>query len=176
MARPAVLTAADTIAGSFLLAAGLAAAVLIFLLAAILIRDSRHSSEELQSSLRDKEGENERLEVAVADRTKHLVTAQEQLLRSTSVINSMFVGMAEGALVIDGNGMIMFANHAVEKLLGYRPGMTLEELKVQNVIYRTDGTTVIPLEDIPAARAMRGAASGASAAAASSPASRRARC
>ena len=142
--------------GSFLVAAGLAGAVLIFLLAAILIRESRHSSHELQSSLRAKEGENERLEAAVSERTSHLVAAQERLLRSTSVIESMFVSMAEAALVIGSDGTILLANHAAETLLGYRPGITLDELMAQNVVYRADGTTVIAPDELPAARAMRG--------------------
>jgi len=142
--------------GSFLLAAGLAAALLIFLLAAILIQDSRHSRYKLQSSLRDKEGENERLEAAVEERTRHLVAAQDQLLRSASVIKSMFVGMAEAALVLDRDGTIMLANSAAESLLGYRPGMTLEELKSQIDVYRADGTTIVAPDEIPVSRALRG--------------------
>jgi len=152
----AVRSAQSQRTGSFLLAAGLAGTVLIVLLAAILIRDSRHSSDELQSSLRDKEGENERLEAAVADRTRHLVAAQEQLLRSASAIKSMFVGMAEAALVLEADGTIMLANSAAESLLGYRPGMTLAQLKSQIVVYRADGTTIVAPDDFPVSRALRG--------------------
>ncbi|WKA28196.1 CHASE3 domain-containing protein [Bradyrhizobium roseum] len=138
--------------GSYLVAAGLVGTALVVLLALILIRDSR----ELKSSLRDKEGENERLEAAVADRTRHLVVAQEQLLRSTSVIKSMFAGMAEAALIIDAKGAILLANRATESLLGYRPGMTLDQLRAVNALYRADGTTIIATGDMPVARAMRG--------------------
>lgn len=142
--------------GSFLVAAELIGTVVVLLLAAILVRDSRQSSRELKSSLRDKEGENERLEAAVADRTRHLVAAQEQFLRAASVIKSMFVNMAEAALVIDADGVILLANRAAETLLGYRPGMTLDRLRAINDAYRPDGITVIAADDVPVARAMRG--------------------
>jgi PAS domain S-box-containing protein len=152
----AVRTEQSLRTGSYLVAAGLVGTVLVLLLAAILIRNSRHASRELKRLLRHKEGENERLEAAVADRTRHLVTAQEQLLRSTSAIKSMFVGMAEAALVIDADGAILLANRAAETLLGYRPGMTLDQLRALNHVYRADGTAIMAADDAPIARAMRG--------------------
>jgi PAS domain S-box-containing protein len=142
--------------GSMLVAAGLAGTVLIVLLAAVLIRDSRDSGRELQSSLRTKEEQNEMLEAAVAERTRHLVATQQQLLRSRSVIESMFVSMAEAVLVFDSGGDIVLANRAAEKLLGYRPGMSVAELRALNKVYRADGITVVAAEDGPAARALRG--------------------
>jgi PAS domain S-box-containing protein len=142
--------------GHFLVAAGLAGTALTLFLAAILIRASRLSSQKLQSSLRDKEGKTEALEAAVAERTNHLVIAQEELRRSTSVIKSMFVSMAEAALVIDINGAILLANRAAESLLGYRPGMPLDQLRTHNTAYRADGTTLMTAGELPTARAMRG--------------------
>ena len=121
--------------GSLLVAAGLAGTALIVVLAAILIRDSRHS---------------------VAERTEHLVATQKQLLRSTSVIQSMFGSMAEAVLVIDARGEIVLANRAAETLLGYRSGMSIAELRAHNSVYRVDGTTLVAAEDGPAARAVRG--------------------
>ena len=142
--------------GSLLVTAGLVGATLIVLLAVMLIRSNRQRSRELQSSLRRKQGQNEILEAAVAERTRHLLATQRQLLRSRSVIESMFVSMAEAVLVIDAGGDIVLANRAAENLLGYRPGMSIAELRAHNTVYRADGITLVAAGDGPAARAMRG--------------------
>jgi PAS domain S-box-containing protein len=142
--------------GRFLVAADLAGGALIFLLAALLVRQSRLASRGLEGSLRYKEVENQALEIAVAERTRHLVTAQEELRRSTSVLKGTFISIAEAILVVDAKGAILLANLAAERLLGYCHGMTIGQLQAKNVPYQADGTTFIAAHDTPAARAMRG--------------------
>jgi PAS domain S-box-containing protein len=142
--------------GGFFVAAGLAGTALIVLLAAILIRDSRQVRLALQESLRSKEGQNERLEAAVVERTEHLAAIQKQLLRSTSVIESLFTSMGEAVLVLDVDGEIVLANRAAESLLGYLPGMTLDQLGTIIAVYHADGTTPVALGETPTARALRG--------------------
>jgi PAS domain S-box-containing protein len=142
--------------GRFLVAADLSGGAVILLLAAILVRRSRLSSRKLQGSLRYKEVENQALEIAVSERTRHLVTAQEELRRSTSVLKGTFISIAEAILVVDADGAILLANLAAERLFGYRRGMTIDQLQAQNVSYQADGSTILATHDTPAARAMRG--------------------
>jgi PAS domain S-box-containing protein len=142
--------------GRFLVAADLTGGALIFLLAALLVRRSRLASRGLEGSLRYKEVENQALEIAVAERTRHLVTAQEELRRSTAMLKGTFISIAEAILVIDANGAILLANLAAERLLGYCHGMTIDQLQAKNIPYQADGTTLIAAHNTPAVRAMRG--------------------
>jgi PAS domain S-box-containing protein len=139
-----------------LLGIDLVGALLILLLAAILIRDVRRSSRTLETSLSASRAENETLEAAVADRTEHLLAAHEELRRSASVLQGTFNSMAEAVLVIDTKGAIVLANAAAETVLTYRPGMNVGQLRKTTVVYRGDGTTPMPPEELPSACALRG--------------------
>jgi PAS domain S-box-containing protein len=152
----AIRSAQSQQTGRFLVAADLSGGALILLLAAILMRRSRLFSRKLEGSLRYKEVENQALEIAVAERTGHLVTAQEELRRSTSVLKGTFISIAEAILVVDADGAILLANLAAERLLGYCRGMTVDQLRTKNVSYQADGATILATHDTPAARAMRG--------------------
>jgi PAS domain S-box-containing protein len=139
-----------------LLGIDLVGALLILLLAAILIRDVRRSSRTMESSLSASRAENETLEAAVADRTEHLLAAHEELRRSASVLQGTFNSMAEAVLVIDTKGAVVLANAAAEAVLTYRPGMNVGQLRKTTVVYRGDGTTPMPPEELPSACALRG--------------------
>jgi PAS domain S-box-containing protein len=152
----AIRSAQSQQTGRLLVAADLSGGALILLLAAILIRQSRLSSRKLEGSLRYKEVENQALEIAVAERTRHLVAAQEELRHSTSVLKGTFISIAEAILVVDADGTILLANLAAERLFGYRLGMTMDQLQAQNVSYQADGSTILATHDTPTARAMRG--------------------
>jgi signal transduction histidine kinase/CHASE3 domain sensor protein len=138
-----------------LLAIDLAGAVLILMLVALLIRAGHRSNRQLQTSLRDSEAANETLEAAVAERTRHLLAAHEELRHSTSVLQSTFNSMAEAVLVIDDKGAVMLSNEAAKPLLHYRPGMTVDDLRAQGMPRRADGSA-LPLDEMPAVRVLRG--------------------
>ena len=142
--------------GAFLLAIDLAGVVLVLILATVLILESRRSSRALQESLETTKATNLSLEAAVAERTAHLVAAHEELARSTSVLESTFQSMAEAVLVIDTRGEVVLSNLAAEKMLRYRPGMTVELLRSLSNVFQPDGVTPIPVSEMPAARALRG--------------------
>jgi PAS domain S-box-containing protein len=142
--------------GSLLLTIDLAGAALILILAAMLILAGRRSNSRLQNALSATEATNEALEVAVAERTGHLLVAHGKLSQATSVLNSTFAGMAEAVLVIDIKGMVVLSNAAAERLLHYRPGMTIGEFWVQNIPYHADGSTPLVSGEKPAARILRG--------------------
>ena len=142
--------------GSFLLAVDLACVLLILILATVLTRSTGRSRRELQESLTATKATNEALEAAVAERTEHLVKAHEELRHSTDVLQSTFHSMAEAVLVIDTKGRVMLSNPAAEKMLRYRPGMTVELLRQLSTVFHADGVTPLPAREMPASRALRG--------------------
>jgi signal transduction histidine kinase/CHASE3 domain sensor protein len=139
-----------------LLAIDLTGAALILVLAGMLMRETRRSSREMETSLRATEAANETLEAAIAERTKHLVVAHEELRHSASVLQNTFNSMAEAVLVMDADGAIALSNAAAERVLRYRPGMTVVGLWKQYTLYRADGATLLPTEETPTARVLRG--------------------
>jgi PAS domain S-box-containing protein len=145
-------TARSQQTGTVLISIDLAGASLILLLVAALIREGR----QLQTSLHASEAANKSLEAAVAERTEHLLAAQEEMRLSTSVLKNTVHGMAEAVLVIDPRGEIVLSNPAAEKMLRYRPGMNVKNLRALSNVFHADGTTPMPLEDFPAPRVLRG--------------------
>ena len=139
-----------------LLAIELTGLVQILILAVLLVREARRSNEELWTSLRATEAANQSLEAAVAERTAHLVAAHEELARSTSVLQATFDGMAEAVLVIDTKGAVVLSNAAAERMLSYRKGLNVEQLRARAELYRPDGVTRLPHDEMPSVRVLRG--------------------
>jgi PAS domain S-box-containing protein len=144
--------------GSVLLAIDLAGVALILILATVLTVSTRRSRRELQDSLSASKATNEALEAAVAERTEHLVAAHDELRLSAAVLRSTFHSMAEAVLVIDTKGEVLLSNPAAEKMLRYRPGMTVELLRSLSSVFHADGLTPLLVQDMPASRALRGEA------------------
>jgi PAS domain S-box-containing protein len=142
--------------GRFLLAIDLVGVALILLLGAVLARSMARSRQKLQDSLAATMATNEALEAAVAERTAHLVTANENLRHSTDVLQTTFQSMAEAVLVIDTKGKVLLSNPAAEKMLRYRPGMTVELLRSLSTVFHADGVTPMHAREMPASRALRG--------------------
>ena len=148
----AARTATSQRTGVVLISIDLAGASLILLLVAVLLREGR----ELKASLNAWKAANQSLEAAVAERTEHLTAAHEELRLSTSVLKSTFQGMAEAVLVIDPRGEILLSNPAAEKMLRYKPGMNVHDLRALNTVLNADGVTPMRIEDFPAPRVLRG--------------------
>jgi len=144
--------------GRFLLAIDLAGVALILILATVLTVSARRSRRQLQDSLSATQASNEALEAAVAERTEHLVAAHDELRLSAAVLRSTFHSMAEAVLVIDTRGEVLLSNPAAEKMLRYRPGMTVELLRSLSTVFHADGVTPLLVHDMPASRALRGEA------------------
>jgi PAS domain S-box-containing protein len=142
--------------GNLLLTVDLSGAASMLILAAMLMREGRRSSRKLERALRATKATNESLEAAVADRTEHLLTAHEGLCHSTSILNSTFASMAEAVLVVDNAGEVVLFNSAAERLLHYCQGMTIAQLRAQNVTYKSDGLTQLQSDERLTARALRG--------------------
>ncbi|WP_065753985.1 CHASE3 domain-containing protein [Bradyrhizobium paxllaeri] len=148
--------------GRLLLAIDLAGVALILVLATVLTVSTRRSRQELQDSLSASKANNEVLEAAVAERTEHLVAAHDELRLSAAILRSTFHSMAEAVLVIDTKGEVLLSNPAAEKMLRFRPGMTVELLRSLSTVFQADGVTPLPVQDMPASRALRGEAFDAS--------------
>ncbi|HEX7925736.1 MAG TPA: CHASE3 domain-containing protein, partial [Bradyrhizobium sp.] len=142
--------------GRLLLAVDLAGVVMILLLAVALTLAARRASRELQGALSATKATNLSLEGKVAERTKDLGTALEELRRSTSVMETTFRTMAEAVLVIDGGGTVLLSNPAAEKMLRYKPGMTVRQLRAMSNVFQADGVTPMQADEMPSAKALRG--------------------
>ena len=141
---------------AILLAIDLAGVALILILATALTVSSRRSRRELQDSLTATKATNEALEAAVAERTEHLVAAHAELRHSAAVLQSTFHSMAEAVLVIDTKGEILLSNPAAEKMLRYRPGMTVELLRSSAPSFMPTASRRCWSHDMPASRVLRG--------------------
>ncbi|GIQ73341.1 CHASE3 domain-containing protein [Bradyrhizobium sp. RD5-C2] len=142
--------------GRLLLAVDLAGVVMILLLAVALTLAARRASRELQGVLSATKATNLSLEGKVAERTKDLGAALEGLRRSTSVMETTFRTMAEAVLVIDAEGIVLLSNPAAEKMLRYKPGMTVRQLRAMSNVFQADGVTPMQADDMPSAKALRG--------------------
>ncbi|MGY8662279.1 CHASE3 domain-containing protein [Bradyrhizobium sp. UFLA05-109] len=142
--------------GIVLLGIDVAGAVLILLLVALLLRETRRSSVALQSTLHETRAANEALEAAVAERTEHLVTAHDELRISVNVLQSTFHSMAEAVLVIDKDSNVLLSNPAAERILLHRAGMNLTSLGAMSDVFHGDGVTPLIPEELPSARVLRG--------------------
>jgi len=147
-----VRTATSRRTGTVLISIDLAGASLILLLVVVLMREGR----QLQTSLHASEAANQSLEAAVAERTEHLRAAQKEMRLSTSVLENTVHSMAEAVLVIDPKGDIVLSNPAAEKMLRYKPGMNVENLRALSTVFHADGITPMQFEDFPAPRVLRG--------------------
>jgi PAS domain S-box-containing protein len=145
-------TATSQRTGLVLISIDLAGASLILLLVVVLMREGR----QLESSLTASKAANVSLEAAVAERTEHLLAAQEDMRLSTAVLKNTVQSMAEAVLVIDPRGEIVLSNPATERLLQYKPGMNVSDLRALNQTFDADGITPLRLEDFPAPRVLRG--------------------
>jgi PAS domain S-box-containing protein len=152
----AVRTADSARTSTILLAIDLIGAVLVLLLVAMLVRESRRAHHALESSLSATKATNLSLEAAVAERTEHLQAAHEQLRDTASVLQSTFNSMAEAVLVIDTKGRVVLWNPAAEHTLLYRAGMSVEQLRAVGAAYHTDGTTPLAPDEMPIAGVLRG--------------------
>jgi PAS domain S-box-containing protein len=149
-------TAQSASTGRFLIAVDVTGVALILMLAVTLMHQTRRSTRELSDSLTATRATNESLEAAVAERTEHLVAANEKLRHSSSVMQSTFHSMAEAVLVIDTKGEVMLSNPAAERTLRYRPGMNVTKLRSLSTLFHADGVTPLTVDDLPAARSLRG--------------------
>src|SRR5882757_8077209 len=145
----AVRTAQSQSSGRLLLTIDLVGVVMVLILGAFLVRGAYLSNRALVDSLNVFRAAKESLEVEVAVQEQHLGTAQ-------SVPETTFNSVAEAVLVIDTDGGVVLSNPAAERMLGYRPGMSVADLWAVNTFCQTDGVTPVPHEDKTSTAALAG--------------------
>ncbi|MCP3382830.1 MULTISPECIES: CHASE3 domain-containing protein [unclassified Bradyrhizobium] len=148
--------AASRRTGIVLLGIDVIGALVILLLVTILLRESRRTTVQLQSSLLETTAANQQLEAAVAERTEHLVTAHDELRLSVNVLQSTFRSMAEAVLVIDTEGNVLLSNPAAEHILLHRTGTNLRNLRALSDVFHGDGVTPLESDGLPSVRVLRG--------------------
>jgi PAS domain S-box-containing protein len=145
----AVRTAQSQSSGRLLLTIDLVGVVMVLILGAFLVRGAYLSNRALVDSLSVFRAAKESLEVEVAVQEQHLGTAQ-------SVLETTFNSVAEAVLVIDTDGGVVLSNPAAERMLGYRPGMSVADLWAVNTFCQTDGVTPVRHEDKTSTAALAG--------------------
>ncbi|SFI54842.1 CHASE3 domain-containing protein [Bradyrhizobium sp. Gha] len=142
--------------GIVLLGIDVVGALVILLLVLMVMRESRRTTVQLQSSLEQTQAAKASLEAAVAERTEHLVTAHDELRLSVNVLQSTFRSMAEAVLVIDKEGTVLLSNPAAERMLLHRAGMNLGNLRALSDVFQGDGVTPLKSDELPSVRVLRG--------------------
>ena len=142
--------------GVVLLGIDVAGAMVILLLVVMVMRESRRTTVQLQTSLDQTQAAKQALEAAVAERTQHLVDAHDELRLSVNVLQSTFHSMAEAVLVIDAEGNVLLSNPAAERMLLHRTGMNLRNLRAMSDVFHGDGVTPIQADELPSLRVLRG--------------------
>jgi signal transduction histidine kinase len=139
-----------------LIAIELACTMLILILAMILIGESRRSSKRKEAVLCASESSNRALEIAIAERTAHLVVTNERLRHSASVLNSTFASMADAVLVVDADGAITHSNVAAQQLFHGLDDIGIDRSIARLIVHHADGLTQLGPDARPSARALRG--------------------
>jgi two-component system cell cycle sensor histidine kinase/response regulator CckA len=75
----------------------------------------------------------------------------------SSILESVFLGLADGVVVADLEGRLIFVNPAGERLLGAVSGDILSQDWISRYgLYKPDKTTPFPCDELPLVRAIRG--------------------
>ena len=149
-------TATSGATGSLLLTIDLMGIAVLLLIAGFLLRRSYLSQRALKASLDRTQATATTLAAKTQQQHADLAVAHAELRHSTEVLQQTFNSMAEGVLVIDADDAVVFSNPAVERLLGYRPGRPLPDVRSQIRVLESDGLTPIPDADLPTPRTLRG--------------------
>ena len=142
--------------GSLLVAIDLSGVAFLLFVAGFMIRRTYLADRHLRASLSRSEAVASSLSETAQKQHADLVAAHEKLRHSAEVLQNTFNSMAEGVLVIDATDTVVFSNPAVERMLGYRPGKQLFEVRGQIRVFESDGTTPVPVSDLPTPRALQG--------------------
>jgi PAS domain S-box-containing protein len=142
--------------GSLLLTIDLCGLALLLVIAGYIIRRAYLDDRRLRASLVRSEAEASSLAEKAEQQHLDLVAAHEKLRHSAEILQNTFNSMAEGVLVIDAEDGVVFSNPAVERLLGYRPGRKLSDVRASLCVYENEGLTRVADQDLPTPRALRG--------------------
>ena len=86
--------------------------------------------------------------------------SNETLQRQASLMEIIFSSISDGVIVADEDEKYLMRNHTAERLTGrYVPGTRFEQVAETYGLFRPDGETPFPAEELPLTRAVREGAS-----------------
>jgi signal transduction histidine kinase len=92
--------------------------------------------------------------------TAELRTAEAESRRQAGLLSAIMASLGDGVGVVDAEGRFLLQNRAAKALLGTDTDATrLEDWQRHYGMYRPDGRTPFPLEEMPLVRALRGESS-----------------
>jgi PAS domain S-box-containing protein len=117
---------------------------------------SMESLEKSEAALRVARGE---LEERVAQRTKELSLANEELRQKSELLDSVLRGMGDAVLVAGSDERLLVCNAAASELLGAdKQGDAMHGWLARRRCLLPDRTTELSAEEMPLSRALRGEA------------------
>ncbi len=116
--------------------------------------------------LRNKRGDITGIVVAFCDVTKHkdiedqLEQTIDKLLDQTQLMETVLNSISDGVIASDTNGEYLIFNPSMEQLIGKRlmPDIELDRRSEVYNLFWPDGETLVPAEELPLTRAIRGEA------------------
>lgn len=112
---------------------------------------TKHASDESHTGKNEMAHGNDRFE---ADDLKQ---AQQALTREREFSHSLLESMADGVVACDADGVLTLFNRSAREWHGMDPlRLSPEEWARHYDLFRADGTTPLPTDEIPLARAFRG--------------------
>jgi PAS domain S-box-containing protein len=86
--------------------------------------------------------------------------SQQAVQRQTDILQSVLDGMGDGVAVADAHGRLVLVNPAAERIVGLRRDAHGASWPDDLTFYRADRRTPYPCDQLPLARAVRGAEAG----------------
>jgi PAS domain S-box-containing protein len=102
-------------------------------------------------------GSQEKLVVAVRERTAELTMAGEELSRQKAILESVLHSIGDGVIVADASGRFLVFNPAAERVLGVGAiDAPTDEWAERYGVFAPDRLTRVPTEQLPLVKAIRG--------------------
>jgi len=116
--------------------------------------------EQRTAALESEITERKQTKQALAEQAEELAQSRLAVDAQTLMLQSVLDSMAEGLVAADEQGKFLIWNRAAERILGYGPAdLPPKEWSEHYGNYLPDGVTLIPTEQLPLVRAIRGEAS-----------------
>jgi PAS domain S-box-containing protein len=102
-------------------------------------------------------GGRARARARVAEATAELREAEAESRRQAALLSAIMTSLGDGVSVVDENGRFLLHNPASQKLVGVGDDVTgPEEWQAHYGLFRPDGHTPFPVEELPLLRALHG--------------------